>query len=566
MSEDGISLDDITEIWGTPLLDKGETYFSENDYRKLTYHSICHLFSGLLYDTANFYADSIIALAVDGGPDYVVDVDMTKKSYAGSLSRSGEILDVFPVYSPGMLWAEASKYFKLKEGTLMALASASSSTLWEDNYELPLYDSRPFNVEAYNFIDNIYKKVEKLSDADKGVLFSGYDDQFSIEDNNTSMVMKIIQKISIEIMELNLDTIIKKHNLNPAEYCLSITGGYALNCITNQHLMKKYKFKKFIAPPCVNDSGMSLGIGLHTFYKRMEKFDFILGTPFYGYSETYEKFIDENKECSKYISYIEPLDYKTAVQDIKNTPIVWFNGDAEIGPRALGNRSILADPTTVESKNRLNIIKQRQWWRPVAPIIAEEHINEWFDEAYLSPYMLHTFKINDQYLDLLPAISHLDSSARVQTVKESEYPVLHELLLHFKEETGLPLLCNTSLNDRGEPIINSIEETLNFALRKKIPVIYINTFRITINLDEEFRSSVPSPRYGFLWTKFHSFDEKEKMKKELNPFNLPNDVILHYLLNNTLYSEHDLTNEADVKFVTRHYKMFDKLVKKSGES
>jgi hypothetical protein len=85
-------------------------------------------------------------------------------------------------------------------------------------------------------------------------------------------------------------------------------------------------------------------------------------------------------------------------------------------------------------------------------------------------------------------------------------------------------------------------------------------------LDEEFRSSVPSPRYGFLWTEFHSFDEKEKMKKELNPFNLPNDVILHYLLNNTLYSEHDLTNEADVKFVTRHYKMFDKLVKKSGES
>lgn len=188
LSEDGISLDDITEIWGTPLLDKGETYFSENDYRKLTYHSICHLFSGLLYDTANFYADSIIALAVDGGPDYVVDVDMTKKSYAGSLSRSGEILDVFPVYSPGMLWAEASKYFKLKEGTLMALASASSSTLWEDNYELPLYDSRPFNVEAYNFIDNIYKKVEKLSDADKGVLFSGYDDQFSIEDNNTSVL------------------------------------------------------------------------------------------------------------------------------------------------------------------------------------------------------------------------------------------------------------------------------------------------------------------------------------------------------------------------------------------
>lgn len=168
------------------------------------------------------------------------------------------------------------------------------------------------------------------------------------------------------------------------------------------------------------------------------------------------KFKDEYALCQK------------VAKDISNGSIVgWFQGASEFGPRALGNRSILADPRNPEIKNIINEkIKHREWWRPYAPVVIEEKRHRWFDlDQHVSPYMLFSAKVKN---DLIPGVTHEDGSARVQTVCKSDNSMLHLLLFCFDKITGVPVLLNTSFNDNGEPIV----ETPMDAIRtfKKIPL------------------------------------------------------------------------------------------------
>lgn len=195
--------------------------------------------------------------------------------------------------------------------------------------------------------------------------------------------------------------------------------------------------------------------------------------------------ISDNKILNEFqnnISEITEYDINQAVLDIINYPIVWFQGRSEVGPRALGNRSLIADPRNAKSKDILNQIKCRQWWRPVAPIVIEQFVSEWFNNAYPTPYMLQTFSVKTNKLPLIPSVLHLDNTARVQTIKSEENEKLYSLITQFYIKTGVPILCNTSLNDIGEPIINTPEEAIVFALRKRIPIVYINNWRIELKI------------------------------------------------------------------------------------
>ncbi|WP_308423478.1 carbamoyltransferase C-terminal domain-containing protein, partial [Paenibacillus silvae] len=325
----------------------------------------------------------------------------------------------------------AAQVFELREGTLMALANASKSEMKLDipfSSEWNNYDDMEMIT---NYVDQLINTVNVLDRKDEGVLFNYFDPSFTIEENKISMIMKMIQKRSIEMMDRNVQTIVDKYGLDPSEYHLSITGGYALNCPTNSFLMNKYRFKDFIAPPCVNDSGMSLGIALYAFYKKMGKFDFTLEHAYHGDEEFDIAQVTEGGLYSKFIKSVRKFDPSQAAEDIIESPIVWLNGRSEIGPRALGNRSIIVDPRSGMAKDKLNIIKQRQWWRPVAPIVLEEHVDEWFEDCYPSPFMLHTFKIKEDKVEQVPAVCHLDQSARIQTMVESANPLLTSVLQAF---------------------------------------------------------------------------------------------------------------------------------------
>ena len=549
LGELDLSLDDMNEIWGTPEIATVNDYHSLDQYKEYCYHSICHLFSSLLMDTQKFNSEEIISLAVDGAPDNVIDLDIEDKYYyTGAYSKNGEIVSLFPIASPGIHWGFIRDYYHLREGSLMALASASKSELINHPLETILVTGKDQVSDVIDDVLRLIEYVNHLSEKDEGKLFTGYDPAFSEKDNKISMVVKEVQKVSELIMNANVDSIVKRFNLDTRNVCIALSGGFCLNCPSNSAIMKNYGFKEFIGVPCVNDAGMSLGIALYAFYKKLSnKMEFRFKNAYYGENDMAFDVIRE--KYHEYISNIQPLDYETIVNDIEEGPIIWFQGNAEVGPRALGNRSLLADPRNEKSKDQLNVIKQRQWWRPVAPVVMAEHVTEWFEDAYESSYMLNTFMIKEEKKKDVPAILHLDQSARVQTVSSYSNKELYNVLNAFYQKTGVPILCNTSLNDRGEPIINTIEELVYFALNKSISVAYINNYRVEFHDYEHKWTEKGLCKRKIEFNEYLSREEQETILKEINPYDISGDKLLVFIQNPKLYKKVDLTKKSSVRIL-----------------
>jgi carbamoyltransferase len=172
--------------------------------------------------------------------------------------------------------------------------------------------------------------------------------------------------------------------------------------------------------------------------------------------------------------YAEP-DYEEVASMIADGKIVaWFMGASEYGPRAQGNRSILADPRTYHNRERINFaVKNREWFRPLAPAVLEEHVSEWFDLDGPSPFMLYTSQVLQP--EKIPAVTHVDGSARHQTVSETSNPPFYQLIKKFYNITGVPVIMNTSLNGNSQPILETEEQALEFfTINKNIDAIVIN--------------------------------------------------------------------------------------------
>lgn len=558
LAEYGITIDDCVEVWGTPLLQTTDQYHALEDYPKLEYHGINHLFSALLSDTDLFHNEVIISLELDGGPDKVLEMDYDRKFFCGCVSNHGRIEQIFPISSPGPFWNTTSNYLKLREGTLMALATACNAHLLK-KVEAPdlviddLQTIKHKDAEMKKYLNSLYELVMNLQPEDEGRLFTGYTSEFTLEENRISILMKEIHETSIHMVVQQVDDILKRYHLNSEDCCLALSGGYALNCPTNTHLMQKYKFKKFISVPNVSDTGISLGIALYAFYKRLPSFNFKFMNAYYGNVDRKLKQTLELPKYNLFIKSCEKMNVQQCVEDIQNEPCIWFDGRSEIGPRALGHRSLIADPSVMKSKNRLNEMKQRQWWRPVAPIILEEDLDEWFEDAFPSPYMLHNFQIKESKRNLVPAIIHLDGSARVQTLTKESDSALYDVISAFKEKTGIPIICNTSLNDLGEPIIDTIEECLNFALRKNVKVVYVNQYRIELCQHQEFKETEPAKR-RIDFMNFISDQKKEEERNRFNPFHLSEEVLNIYYNTKELKENFSIDNQIDIKALMKLYK------------
>lgn len=224
---------------------------------------------------------------------------------------------------------------------------------------------------------------------------------------------------------------------------LVFMGGVALNCVANRHLFKIYDNVHIMPNP--GDAGSSLGAAALHYYNLTAKRVEWQG-PYLGYEIQ-----------GKY-----PV--KKALQSLERGEIFGIaNGRAEYGPRALGNRSLLADPRGGDIKNKMNAIKKRQKFRPFAPVIMEEFCDEYFEmpvKGLTSPYMQFVAKC--KYPELFPAIIHADGTSRVQTVNKEQHPGLYKLLKAFYKKTGCPMLVNTSLNIKGQPIVNDENDAKEF--------------------------------------------------------------------------------------------------------
>lgn len=542
-----LNLNDFVGIYGmNGLTDDDLEYSSIDSEPEFPYHTISHLYSSFL-DMNKYFNDNILSFAYDGGPDTLVDANsFNKPLFCGCYSKNGK-LKMFPISSPGAYWFYLSEYFDMPEGTLMALAYATKAKSLETFEDLPDYVFMHDKNKCVKAISKIIDRIMGYTTEDKGKLFtiSNGDERFSDDEIQISMIMKVIQELSIRNVFNQLDRIIDKYQINPSNTILSLSGGYSLNCPTNTAIMQKYRFKEFMCTPGVNDSGLSIGMGLYYFVKKIDRFDYEFKHAFYGYTDIE----NVNNTLSKYKDYIATVEkgIEKIPYDIENKPIIWVDGRAEIGPRALGHRSIIANPIKIEHKDFLNIYKKREWWRPVAPIILEEELDGWFDNAYLSPYMLNNFEVKNEIAEKIPAVLHLDQSARVQTLKANDNKDLYKVIKKFKEITGVPIVCNTSLNDKGEPIINTLEQAINFGLRKGIEIIYAYGIRIELKNFDGFSEQNCTHRDDGPFVRHRN--EKKELLEKINPYHM-SEMDLYIYMFNPVLRRLDITKENDYKKVS----------------
>jgi len=246
------------------------------------------------------------------------------------------------------------------------------------------------------------------------------------------------------------------------EKYLCLAGGCALNVLTNRRILDEKLFDDVFVFPGASDCGLCVGAAAYASWKLTGKAEFPTNVAALGLS-----YSQEQVDAAFNTSGLRPRMYEsdeivvnmTADRTAGGAVVGWHEGPSEFGPRALGFRSMLADARRADIRDHINFkIKSREWWRPLAPIVLEERASEWFEIDRPSPYMLLAARVRPGYAERVPGIVHHDGSSRVQTVNESQNPLMYRLLRAFEQRTGVPMLLNTSFNTDGEPIVETPED------------------------------------------------------------------------------------------------------------
>jgi len=268
------------------------------------------------------------------------------------------------------------------------------------------------------------------------------------------------------------------HQRVPCEH-LAMAGGCALNSVANGKLFTRTPFRRTWIQPAAGDEGLAIGAALHTCHSILNQpRRFAMKNAYLGHEFSDARIESDLKKANLRYRKLErqPL-LDTVAQQIASGNIVgWFQGRMEWGPRALGNRSILAHPGMPEMKDVLNSrIKQREWFRPFAPSILEERQPEYFEHDHPSPFMLHVYKIRPEKRTQLSAVNHVDDTGRLQSVSREENPLYYELIQAFERKTGIPVVLNTSFNE-NEPIVCQPEEAIDCFQRTRMDVLAIGPY------------------------------------------------------------------------------------------
>jgi carbamoyltransferase len=248
---------------------------------------------------------------------------------------------------------------------------------------------------------------------------------------------------------------------------LCMAGGVALNCVANGRVAREAGFENVWIQPAAGDDGIAIGCAYYGWLEILkQRRSFVMDHSYVGkrYSDR-----DVAAELQKFLVRIQ-VEAKRSDNVCRDTArlladqqvIGWFQDRSEFGPRALGNRSLLADPRKGAMKDILNSrVKHRQAFRPFAPIVLAERMKEIFEGEEDSPFMLIAKPVRPEWRERIPAIVHVDGTARVQTVREQTNPMLYRLLKEFEALTGVPVLINTSFNIKGEPIVETPQDAVN---------------------------------------------------------------------------------------------------------
>jgi carbamoyltransferase len=383
----------------------------------------------------------------------------------------------FP-HSLGLLYSAYTYYLGFK------VNSAEYKVMGLAPYGEPKYVDKVMETITYND-DGSFKMNMKYFSYDYGLRMTNraFEELFGQPTREPESTLEQFHKdvaMSVQVVteEIVLRMVRHAHEITGSKN-LCMAGGVALNCVANGRVVKETPYKDVFIQPAAGDAGGAVGVATYLYHtvlgnERTWEWEHAYLGPEYSTDEI-RKFLDENGIVYKEFDENGMLD-ATVQALVDQKTIGWFQGRMEFGPRALGARSIIADARNPENKSVVNLkIKFRESFRPFAPSVLEEKCNEWFELDIPSPYMLLVADVREGKRTI-PAVTHVDQSARIQTVNEKENPRYYQLLKRFDEKTGCPLIINTSFNVRGEPIVCKPDEAYTCFMRTNMDVLVLDKF------------------------------------------------------------------------------------------
>ena len=464
----------------------GDAKRIQRKIRRVEHHS-AHAAS--VYYASPFKEASILTL--DGSGDFV-----TSALSHGGGGGGGGIKRVGEVYWPnslGMLYFSVTQYLGFHEigaeGKVMALASYGKPKYMDEFRKIVRLTADSFRMDMSYFTFHLPVLIDNWGDPTTSQFFIYRDwlsEKFHAalgparvpESVYTERHMDIAATLQKSLEETAFHLMRRLHRETKADD-LCLAGGVALNCVMNGKVMEHTPFKRVYVQPNAGDGGLSMGSALSLYnslvpsQKRTEMRSASLGTEY-----TNGEVEAALKGSGLKYSRVEDVSARSASEIAGGKIIGWFQGKMEFGPRALGNRSILADPRSPEMRDYLNFkVKRREFFRPFAPSVLEEEAKAFFSlNGSSSPFMLLAVRVLPEKAALVPAITHVDGTARVQTVDKTSNVKYRRLIEEFRRITGVPMVLNTSFNLRGEPVVSSPADAIKTFSSTKIDVLAIEDF------------------------------------------------------------------------------------------
>ena len=453
-------------------------------------HHLSHLYSS--YFLSNFQKS--IGLTIDGFGDFC-----SMESFLFEDENIKKIKKVLFPHSLGIFYQATTQFLGFKnygdEYKLMGLASYGDPKYLKEFSEIARFSENDyFRLNLKYFTHHTDKKFRYFFDDGLPVFNDLYSKKFIDTFGQPRKKDDLIEKKHMDIacsMQKHFEDIIlnilnklyKDYNID--KLCLS--GGCAFNSKLNGLIREKTKFKEVFIQPNAGDAGGSIGASIFANLNLTKKNNKIINEnsaylgPSYS-NDDIEKIIKDRNDLSNFhvIKLSDDEIYNITAEKIFNNLIIgWFKGRMEWGPRALGNRSIIANPTNKNIKDILNSkIKLREKFRPFAPAVLFDHKEKYFQIDYHSPYMLNVVEAKKLAVDTIPAVVHTDNTCRVQTVKKSENKHFYNLINKFHSLSGVPVLVNTSFNE-NEPIVQNPREAIDCFLRTKMDYLVLENWTIS---------------------------------------------------------------------------------------
>ena len=492
-----LSIDDV-DYWVSPCPDtnlekNSDTIFNTHDVVpkdkiKFYSHHLCH--AAHAFYSSSFRKSMILTIDSAG-----LESNGEVVSTCGYLGDDKEIQKTFGLssnqYSLGNLWGKCTRFiFKLSSGyprghqagSVMAMAAFGDPEKYYDEFmKMATHDFALVKQTPPGYKRGVYVPPEEdviHPYLNRFRLIAEEDEQEKM--NMAASLQKVTEDIIFNLIGQMIDHA-KENNLSHYQN-LCLAGGVSLNSAFTGKILAKFKgeIENVFVPPVPYDGGLSIGAcqyHWHSVLGNDRDYDNHHVSPYLGqeYSKedvetAIEKKIDllDRSECS-----LEECAQLLAENNIVSV----FQGRSESGRRALGNRSILANPANPNMKDLINKkVKHRQWYRPFAPSVLHECGEEWFENYFESPYMGFVFKVKDEKLGKAPAIEHKNGTARLQSVTKKQNPGYYRLISEFKKLTGVPIVLNTSFNDR-EPICETPEHAINCFLNTDIDFLYFPKYK-----------------------------------------------------------------------------------------